>query len=120
MRRTIFSALILLSLVPQALADDMLSAHEIRKMVPGNWSGTYKESSLTLSVSADGTLSGRYAGISASGSWTIKRKTNGARFCLTFRAIVTETKCGELFRKGNSVIYGFSKRGKARLWMRRS
>lgn len=121
MSRIFVAVFFLLSLaVPQALAGDLLSAGEIRNIVPGNWSGTWKKSSLVLSVTANGTIRGRYAGIPASGTWTIKRKGGGDRFCLTFRSIVTDTKCGELRRKGNNVLYGFSKRGTPRLWLRRS
>ena len=29
-------------------------------------------------------------------------------------------KCGELYRKGNNVLYGYLNKGKARLWLRRS
>jgi hypothetical protein len=117
-------ALIILFLVfitPQVLADDRLSAGEMRKAVIGNWSGTWKSSSLQLSIAADGSVSGRYAGISASGSWTTKRAHDGDRFCLTIRAmILSDTKCGELLRRGNNVLYGYLNRGKPRLWLKRS
>lgn len=109
----------LLLAVPSALADDRLSAHEMRKVVPGTWSGNYKKSSIMLSIKADGTVSGRFAGIPARGSWSTKRARDGDRICLTFRAIVSDTKCGELFRKGNNVLYGYLNRGKPRLWLRR-
>jgi hypothetical protein len=121
MQRILIAILLLLLVgAHPALAGDMLSAHEIRRIVPGNWSGTYKDTSLSLSVRANGTVKGRYGGIAASGSWTVKRKDDGARFCLTFRLIISDTKCGELYRKGNNVLYGFSKRGKPRLWLRRA
>lgn len=106
--------------VPSALADDRLNAREIRQFVPGTWSGNYKKSSLALSIKADGTVTGRYAGVPARGSWTTKRAHDGDRICLTFRAIISDTKCGELYRKGNNVLYGYLNRGKPRLWLRRS
>jgi hypothetical protein len=105
---------------PPALADDRLNAREMRSVVPGNWSGTYKKASLVLSIAADGSVSGRYDGIPATGRWTTKRVRDGDRICLTFSAIISQTKCGELFRKGNNVLYGYLNRGKPRLWLRRS
>jgi len=121
MQRLVIAILILSfsSAVSQAFADQ-LSAGEIRRIVPGSWSGTYKRSSLVLIVAHDGTVKGRYAGIAARGTWTVKRKPDGGRICLTFRSIVTDTECGELYRKGNDIIYGFSKRGSPRLWLKRS
>ncbi len=106
--------------VPHAQAGDRLNAREIRSLLPGNWSGSYKKASLVLSVGADGTVKGRYNGIPASGRWTTKRAHDGDRVCLTFTAIISDTKCGELFRKGNSALYGYLNRGKPRLWLRRS
>ncbi|MGE0008156.1 MAG: hypothetical protein AB7S92_21555 [Parvibaculaceae bacterium] len=121
MQRTLMAILfLLLPGASPAFSGDMLSAHEIRRIVPGNWSGTYKDTSLSLSVRADGTMKGRYGGIAASGSWAVKRKADGARFCLTIRLIISDTKCGELYRKGDNVLYGFSKHGKPRLWLRRA
>jgi hypothetical protein len=105
---------------PHALAADRLDAREIRQLVPGNWSGTYKNSSLVLSIRADGTVRGRYAGIAAKGSWTTRRIKGKDRICLTFASIISDTKCGELFRQGNKVLYGYLNRGKPRLWLRRS
>ena len=113
--------LFLVFIAPQALADDRLSAGEMRNAVIGDWSGTWKSSSLQLSIAADGSVRGRYAGISASGSWTTKRAHDGDRFCLTFRAmLLSDTKCGELLRRGNNVLYGYLNRGKPRLWLKRS
>jgi hypothetical protein len=88
--------------------------------MPGNWSGNYKKASLVVSIGADGTVTGRYAGIAATGRWTTTRAHDGDRICLTFQSIISQTKCGELFRKGNNVIYGYLNRGKPRLWLRRS
>ena len=106
--------------VPPAFAD-RLDAREIRQVVPGDWSGTYKDAPIVLSIAAEGTVKGRYSGISATGHWTIKRVRDGDdRICLTFSSIISATKCGELFRSGNSVIYGYINRGKPRLWLRRS
>jgi hypothetical protein len=102
-----------------ALAADRLDAREIRKVLPGNWSGSYKKSSLVLSITADGTVAGRYAGIPATGRWTTKRAPDGDRVCLTFSSLISETKCGELFRTGNSILYGYLNRGKPRLWLKR-
>lgn len=121
MVRILAAFLISLSLfAPRAFADDRLDAREIRQVVPGNWSGSYKKASLVLSIAADGTVKGSYAGIPARGHWTTKRTHDGDRICLTFSAIISDTKCGELFRKGNSVIYGYLNHGKPRLWLRRS
>jgi hypothetical protein len=121
MARILAAALICLSLAaPQALAADRLDAREIRKVVPGNWSGTYKKASLVLSISANGKVRGRYGGIPASGSWTTRRIKGQDRICLTFASIISDTKCGELFRQGNNVLYGYLNRGKPRLWLRRS
>ena len=120
---TRFIALLFLALslaVLPALADDRLDAREMHHVMPGNWSGTYKTTSLTLSITADGSVRGSYGGIPASGRWTAKRMNDGDRICLTISAIISETKCGELFRKGNNVIYGYLNRGKPRLWLRRS
>lgn len=104
---------------PSVLADDRLSAPEMRKVMPGTWSGNYKKSAIVLSIGADGSVKGHYAGVPARGSWTTKRAGDGDRICLTFRSIVSDTKCGELFRKGNNVLYGYLNRGKPRLWLRR-
>jgi hypothetical protein len=104
---------------PQALAAERLDAREIRKALPGNWSGSYKKSSLVLSITADGSVAGRYAGIPAAGRWTTTRAHDGDRVCLTFSALISETKCGELFRSGNSILYGYLNRGKPRLWLKR-
>ena len=118
----ILSAVVLsLSLAAsQTLAADRLSAGEIRKVILGSWSGNYKKASLVLSIAADGTVEGRYGGIPATGSWTTKRTPDGDRICLTFRSIISDTKCGELYRSGNNVLYGYLNRGKPRLWLRRS
>jgi len=102
-----------------AHADDRLNAREMRRVLPGNWSGSYKQASLVLSIAADGSVSGTYAGIPARGRWTAKRMNDGDRICLTISAIISETKCGELFRKGNDVLYGYLNRGIPRLWLRR-
>ena len=110
----------LLLAAPQTLAADRLDAREIRKVLPGNWSGSYKKSSLGLSIAADGTVKGYYSGIPASGRWTTKRAPDGDRVCLTLISLISETKCGELFRSGNSIIYGYLNRGKPRLWLRRN
>lgn len=121
MGRILAAAIISLFIAaPQALAADRLDAREIRQVMPGNWSGTYKKASLVLSIAADGTVRGRYNGIPATGRWTTKRASDGDRICLTFTAVISDTKCGELFRKGNSVIYGYLNRGTPRLWLRRS
>ena len=122
MARSLAITLIFLFFIaPQALADDRLSAGEMRKAVIGDWSGTWKSSSLQLSIAADGSVSSRYAGIPASGSWSTKRAKNGDRFCLTFKSILgSDTKCGELLRRGNNVLYGYLNRGKPRLWLKRS
>jgi hypothetical protein len=105
---------------PHALADDRLNAREMRSVLPGNWSGSYKTASVVLTIAADGSVRGRYDGISATGRWTTKRMRDGDRICLTFSAIiVSDTKCGELFQKGNNVLYGYLNRGKPRLWLRR-
>jgi hypothetical protein len=121
MRPILIAMGILVSLVRPVLADDQLGAAEIRKVVPGNWSGTYKNTSLVVAVSADGAVKGRYGGIAASGSWSVKVKPAGARLCLTFQSVISETKCGELYRKGNNVLYGFTKPdGTHYLWLKRS
>ena len=121
MQRFLIAFLILFfSLAVSPAFAEQLSAGEIRSIVPGSWSGTYKGSSLVISVARNGTLEGRYAGIAAHGTWTIKWKADGARICMTFRSVITDTKCGELHRKGNNIIYGFSKRGSPRLWLKRS
>jgi hypothetical protein len=122
MTRFLAFCLIFLSLaVPQAFADDRLSAGEMRTIVVGDWSGRWKTSSLALSIAADGSVNGRYAGIPARGSWTTRRGDEGAEFCLTFRSILgSDTKCGKLFRRGNDVLYGYLKSGKPRLWLKRS
>ncbi len=113
--------LIFLPLLAQpALADDRLSVGEMRKAVLGSWSGNWKGSSFAVSISADGTVTGRYAGIPAHGSWTARRMHGGDKFCLTVSAaVLSDTKCGELFRRGNSVIYGYLNHGKPRLWLKR-
>lgn len=121
MLRILTAGFILLSLTaPQALADDRLNAREMRQVMPGTWSGNYKKASIVLSIAADGSVTGRYNGIPATGHWTTKRAPDGDRICLTFSAIISDTKCGELFRKGNSTLYGYLNRGKPRLWLRRS
>ncbi len=121
MIKILAAALVSLSVaLPQAFGSDRLSAPEIRNVVPGNWSGNYKKASLVISVAADGTVSGRYAGIPARGSWTIKRTPRGDKICLTFSAVISDTKCGELFRNGNNILYGYLNRGKPRLWLKRS
>ena len=97
-----------------------LCASRMRSAVPGNWSGSYKKASLILSIGADGSVRGSYAGIPASGRWSTKRANDGDRICLTISMIISDTKCGELFRKGNNVLYGYLNRGKPRLWLRRS
>jgi hypothetical protein len=114
----VFIALFLTA--PQTLAADRLDASEIHKVLPGNWSGSYKKSSLVLSVAADGTVKGHYAGIPATGRWTTKRAHDGDRVCLTFISLISETKCGELFRTGNSILYGYLNHGKPRLWLTRN
>src|SRR5262245_1052127 len=118
MLAAVFLALCLAA--PHAFADDRLNAREMRSVVPGNWSGNYKKASLVVSIAADGTVRGSYAGIPATGRWTTTRAHDGDRICLTFRSIISQTKCGELFRKGNNVLYGYLNRGKPRLWLRRS
>lgn len=121
MIRILTAVLLAFSLTaPQTLAADRLSAREIRKVIPGNWSGNYKKASLVLSIATDGTVKGHYAGIPATGRWTIRRTPDGDRICLTFSLVISDTKCGELFRKGNGVLYGYLNRGKPRLWLRRS
>ncbi len=121
MIKTLAVVLISLSVaVPQAFGGDRLSAREIRSVVPGNWSGNYKKASLVLSIAADGTVKGRYAGIAATGSWTTVRTPRGDKICLTFSAVISDTKCGELFRNGNNALYGYLNRGKPRLWLKRS
>jgi hypothetical protein len=113
--------LALLLAAPHALADDRLNAREIRSILPGKWSGSYKTDSLVLTVTSDGIVRGRFGGIAATGRWTTKRVGNGDRVCLTFSVLmISETKCGELFRRGNNILYGFLNRGKPRLWLRRS
>lgn len=121
MFRILAAAFILLSLTaPEALAE-RLTAPQIRKAVPGKWSGTYKQSSIVLQINADGTVTGRYGSMPARGSWTTKRSSKGDEICLTFRAVIlSDTKCGELFRRGNNILYGYLNRGKPRLWLRRS
>ena len=105
---------------PQTLAADRLDASDIHRVLPGNWSGSYKKSSLVLSITADGTVKGHYAGIPATGRWTTKRAPDGDRVCLTLISLISETKCGELFRTGNSILYGYLNRGKPRLWLKRN
>jgi hypothetical protein len=119
--KRIFAAIFLLLafVVPQALADDRLNAREMRSVVPGNWTGNYKKDSLVLSIGADGSVKGSFAGMRATGRWTTKRAHDGDRICLTFSMIISDTKCGELFRKGNNILYGYLNRGKPRLWLRR-
>jgi hypothetical protein len=106
--------------VPHALADDRLDAAEMRKVMPGTWFGNYKKASLVLAIAADGSVRGRYSGIPATGHWSTKRATDGDRICITFSSIISETKCGELFRKGNNTLYGYLNRGKPRLWLKRN
>jgi hypothetical protein len=121
MIRNLAAILLVLSLAaPHALADDRLNAREMRNAVPGTWTGNYKKASLVLTIGADGTVRGTYSGIPATGRWSTTRAHDGDRICLTVRAIISETKCGELFRKGNNVLYGYLNRGKPRLWLRRS
>src|SRR5690349_7548415 len=121
MARIIAAVFLVLSLcASHALADDRLNAREMRSVVPGNWSGSYKKASLVLSIAADGSVRGSYDGMPATGHWTTKRMNDGDRICLTISMIISETKCGELFRKGNNVLYGYLNRGKPRLWLRRS
>src|SRR5688572_18564850 len=121
MLRTALTILIAVFLAtPQALAADRLSASEMRKVLPGNWSGNYKKSSLVLSIGADGTVRGSFAGIPARGRWTTRRIKGQDRICLTFASIISDTKCGELFRQGNNVLFGYLNRGKPRLRLRRS
>ncbi len=106
--------------VPQAFGDERLTASEIRKVAPGNWSGHYKGTPLKLSIATNGTVTGRYAGIPARGHWGVKGSAKGDKFCLTFSATVSQTKCGELFRKGDNIVYGYLNRGKPRLRLTRS
>jgi hypothetical protein len=121
MTRILAGVLFVLSLTAShALADDRLNAHQMRSFVPGNWSGSYKKASLVLSIAADGSVRGSYDGIPATGRWTTKRMNDGDRICLTISIIISDTKCGELFRNGNNVLYGYLNRGKPRLWLRRS
>lgn len=120
MFRILALAFIFLSLtIPHASAE-RLNASGIRKAVIGDWSGSWKKASIALSIRADGTVTGRYNGIPARGSWTTTRAPDGDRICLTFRAIISDTKCGELYRKGNNALYGYLNRGKPRLWLRRN
>src|SRR5262245_17338369 len=106
---------------PHALADDRLDGREMRSVLPGSWSGSYKTDSIVLTITADGSVRGRFSGMAATGHWTTRRMRDGDRVCLTFSAvIISETKCGELFRKSNNVLYGFLNRGKPRLWLKRS
>lgn len=88
--------------------------------MPGNWSGTWKGTPLVLSISADGSVKGRYGSISATGRWTSNRAHDGDRICLTFTAVISATKCGELFRQGKDSLYGYINRGKPRLYLRRN
>ena len=90
------------------------------QVLPGTWAGNWKKASLVLTIGADGTVKGRYSGIAARGRWTTKRAHDGDRVCLTFYSIVSDTKCGELFRQGSNVLFGYLNRGKPRLWLRRS
>lgn len=121
MIRALATVLLALTLwAPQAFAADRLDGREMRKVMPGNWSGTWKGSSLVLSIGADGSVKGTYNGINATGSWSVKRARDGDRICLTFSAVVSATKCGELFRRGNNSIYGYINHDKPRLYLRRS
>ena len=121
MIRIIAAAILALSLAAlPALADDRLNAREMRSMLPGNWTGTYKTASLVLSIAADGSVTGTYSGIPATGRWTTRRMNDGDRICLTISAIISDTKCGELFSRGNNVLYGYLNHGKPRLWLKRS
>lgn len=119
--RTLAAFLLSLALwAPHAFAADRLDAREMRKVMPGNWTGTWKGTPLVLSISADGSVKGSYGGMSATGRWTSTRARDGDRICLTFSAVISATKCGELFRQGNRSLYGYINHGKPRLYLRRT
>lgn len=121
MIRTLAALLLSLTLwAPQAFAADRLDAREMRKVMPGNWTGSWKGTPLVLSIAADGSVKGSYGGMSATGKWSVKRAHDGDRICLTFSAVVSATKCGELFRQGNNSIYGYINHDVPRLRLRRS
>lgn len=121
MNRTFAALLLSLTLAaPQALAADRLDAREMRQVMPGNWSGRFQDATFVISISADGTAKGHYGGMAISGRWSTKRVKNGDRICLTVSSIIAATKCGELFRQGNNVVFGFVNHDKPRLWLKRS
>jgi hypothetical protein len=111
------AALLAASVLPSdALADRKLSGSEIQAAAPGQWSGSYKNVPLQLTIVEGGTVAGRFAGVPHSGTWRV----SGSQFCLTFRALsAVKTKCGNVHLNGNKLYGFFTKKGRARLYLTR-
>lgn len=105
----------LIGLPATADADRKLSGSEIRAAAPGKWSGSYRNVPMRLNIARGGRVDGYFAGVPRSGTWRV----TGNQFCLTFRAITdVKTRCGAIHMNGKT-LYGFFKKGKPRLFLKR-
>ena len=82
-----------------AMANDVLSAAQIKQFVPGRAKAKISGSTVVIRASTSGTLSGTWGGENDTGQWHV----NGDQLCIRFDSWLRgATHCSKVARSGNS------------------
>ena len=97
------SIVLLAAAVPPALARQ-LDRDAIRALFPGTFDVSYKHKTyFVVTARANGTMTGRMAGLSDHGSWSV----SGQKLCISFsRWNEGRTKCKNVFLEGEWIRSG--------------
>ncbi len=81
------------------MANETLTASQIKTFVPGRAKARISGSAITISLSRRGTLSGKWAGERDTGKWHV----SGDRLCIRFNNwLGGGTRCSSVSRSGNA------------------
>ena len=81
------------------LANETLTASQIKTFVPGRAKARISGSAITINLSRRGTLSGKWAGERDMGKWHV----SGDRLCIRFNNwLGGGTRCSSVSRSGNA------------------
>jgi len=87
------------SIAGVVLANETLTASQIKKFVPGRAKARVSGSAITISLSRRGTLRGKWAGERDTGKWHV----SGHRLCIKFdNWLGGGTRCSTVSRSGNA------------------